>query len=273
LFFLMMIKKNIAAVLAALVLAAPVFGASPEELLEPAQAAALRSGERPAETQFRNPVPLLLPRHEGVRRIVEDIRQELDPGIMVETLFLYAKPAGSARPQWTGAEQTALLNETLALSTLAGLQYYSASRGLMRIFYESSTVIDGPSAKNPLPDPFYSTPPWELVVYARQKDLTFGDNIYRYDYHVLPGALVFIQQNLTSMTAGIIPAVGRNKLRSAVAVIDAGEYLLVYAVSMARAAALPGLKDRIGNSFANRASAILTWFSAQADKAFAKAQR
>ncbi|MDR2618314.1 MAG: hypothetical protein LBC62_05525 [Treponema sp.] len=256
--------------MAGLILATPAFGASLEELLESAQVSALKAGERPAETQFRNPVPRLIPSHEGVWRIVENVRQELDPGIMVETLYLYSKPAGSGRPEWTGAEQLALLNETLALSSLAGLQYYSASRGEMRIFYESSRVIDGPSDKNPLPDPVYGALPSEIVVYARQKDLTFGDNTYRYDYHVIPGALVFIQQNLTSMTAGIIPAVGRNKLRSAVAVIDAGDYLLVYAVSMARAAALPGLRDRIGNSFANRASAILTWFSAQADRAFAR---
>jgi hypothetical protein len=259
-----------AAVMAELMLASPVFGVSLEELLESAQVSVLKAGEGAAETQFRDPVPRLIPRHEEVRRIVEDVRRELDPGIMVETLYLYSKPAGSGSPGWTGAEQLALLNGILALSSLTGLQYYSASRGEMRTFYESSTVVDGPSAKNPLPDPVYSALPSELVVYARQKDLTFGDTTYRYDYHVISGALVFIQQNLTSMTAGIIPAVRRNRLRSAVAVIDAGEYLLVYAVSMARAAALPGLKDRIGNSFANRASAVLTWFSAQADKAFAK---
>ncbi|MDR1567037.1 MAG: hypothetical protein LBS48_07130 [Treponema sp.] len=259
-----------AAVFWGLVFVPLVFGLSLEELLESAQVSALKTGERPAETQFRNPVPRLIPRHEGVGRIVENVRRELDPGIMVETLYLYSKPAGSGRPEWTSAEQLALLNETLALSSLAGLEYYSATRGVMRIFYETSAVIDGPASKNPLPDPFYNALPSELAVYARQKDLTFGDNTYRYDYHVIPGALVFIQQNLTSMTAGIIPAVGRNKLRSAVAVIDAGDYLLVYAVSMARAAALPGLRDRIGNSFANRASAVLTWFSAQADKAFAR---
>jgi len=107
-----------------------------------------------------------------------------------------------------------------------------------------------------------------LTIYARQKDLTFGDNIYQYDYYSEPGAFIFIQQNLTSLSYGIIPAVGKNKLRSVAAVMDAGNYLLVYIASMSKAVSIPGMKERIGNSFANRSEAIFNWFSNQADKAF-----
>jgi hypothetical protein len=79
---------------------------------------------------------------------------------------------------------------------------------------------------------------------------------------------IFVQRNLTAMNAGIIPAVGKNRLRSVVAVIDAGDSLLIYVASMAKAVSLPGLGERIGNSFTNRAAAILTWISGQADRAF-----
>ena len=82
--------------------------------------------------------------------------------------------------------------------------------------------------------------------------------------------MIFIQQNLTALTAGIIPAVGKNKLRSVVAILDAGEYILIYAASMAKTVALPGMNERVGNSFANRAEAVLHWFKEQADKAFNK---
>ena len=85
--------------------------------------------------------------------------------------------------------------------------------------------------------------------------------------------MFFVQQNLTSLSYGIIPAVARNNLRSALAVLDAGDYLLVYVVSMARAASFPGVRERIGNSFANRAEAILHWFSDQADRAFEASSR
>lgn len=248
-----------------------VSGASLEDLLGAARAAALTSGEKPMEIQFEVPRFRLLPRHERVSQVIEDVHQELDPGIMVETLHLYRKPAGAERPAWSEAERIQLYNKVLALSTLTGLQYYSATRQAMRTFYESSGVIDNPSSKTTIADPVYQVPPDRLTVYARQKDLTFGDNTYQYDYYSFPDAMVFIQQNLTSLTYGIIPAVGKNRLRSAVAIIDAGDYLLVYAASMAKAASVPGMKGRIGNSFSNRAGAILNWFSSRADRAFAEA--
>jgi hypothetical protein len=265
------IKKTLAVLAGVLLFGGSVFAAPLEELLEPGLIDALKNGESPLEVQFDEPLPLLAPRHGGVKSALETIRAALDPGIMVETLRLYVKPAGADKTAWTEAEQNSLYNAALALSTLAGLQYYSASRGAMRTFYETSSVIEGPSSKKALADPAYGAPlPVELTVYARQKDLTFGDNVYRYDYRVMPGAFMFVQENLTTMTVSIIPAVRKNNLRSAVAVIDAGEYLVIYAVSMAKAAAFPGIKDRIGNSFSNRAEAILTWFAAQSDRAFAK---
>jgi hypothetical protein len=252
--------------------AGPVSGASLEDLLGSVRAAGLIAGEKPMEIQFSVPRFRLLPGHERVSQVIEDVHQELDPGIMVETLHLYRKSAGAEKPAWSEAERIQLYNNVLALSTLTGLQYYSASRQAMRTFYESSGVIDNPSSKAPIADPVYYLPPNRLTVYARQKDLTFGDNTYQYDYYSFPDAMVFIQQNLTSLTYGIIPAIGKNRLRSAVAIIDAGDYLLVYAASMAKAASVPGMKERIGNSFANRADAILNWFASRADRAFASAR-
>jgi hypothetical protein len=140
----------------------------------------------------------------------------------------------------------------------------------MRTFYEYSRVINSPDSRLEIPDPGFPVPPASLTLYARQRDLTFGDNVYKYRYLAEGDHFVFIQENLTAMNAGIIPAVGKNRLRSLVAVIDAGDSLLVYAVSLAKASALPGMGERIGSSFSNRAQAVLDWFSAQADKAFAE---
>ena len=248
-----------------------ISGLSLEDLTGPELARALLAGEKPVQVQFKDPQPQLVPRNEFLNGLIERTRKDLDPGVMVETLHIYKKPAVAEKSAWSAAEETALYNEILAISTLAGLQYFSASRGEMRTFYETSSVIDGPGSKKILPDPVYRRPPSELTIYARQKDLSFGDNTYQYDYFTAPGAMVFIQQNLTSLNYGIIRAVGKNNLNSVVAIIDSGEYLVVYASSMAKAAALPGMKERIGTSFANRAEAVLHWFTDQADKAFKKA--
>jgi hypothetical protein len=140
----------------------------------------------------------------------------------------------------------------------------------MRTFYETSSVIDGPDTRKPRNNPIYGSPPAELTVYAEQKDLTFGNNIYKYEYHARPDALIFVQENDTVMKMGLITAVRKNNLRSVVAVIDAGDYLLIYAASMAKAASVPGMSRRVGASFSTRAEAMLKWFSGQADKAFRK---
>jgi len=239
-----------------------------EDLIDPVQARALLSGEKPVVAQFKNLEPKLLPRNGVLNGLIYALRQDLDPNVMVETLHIYHKPPQAEKVVWSAGEEARLYNEMIALSTLAGLEYYSASRGKMRTFYETSAVIDGPATKKTIADPVYSRPPAELSIYARQKDLTFGDNVYKYDYYSVPGALIFSQENLTSLTYGIIPAIGKNKLRSVVAVLDAGNYLLVYAASMAKAATLLGMNERIGESFANRSEAVFNWFKSQADKAF-----
>ena len=244
-----------------------IFAQSLETFLGNEQISALLSGEKPVLAQFIDPQPQLLPKQEFLRGLVEKFRRDLDPGVMVETLHVYRKPQGTGSTL-SAEEEARLYNATLALSTLSGLQYYSASRGAMRTFYETSSVIDEPSTKRPLPDPVYPRPPAQLTLHARQKDTSFGDNIYQYDYYSVPGAMIFVQQNLTTLSYGPIPAVGKNKLNSVVAVLDAGNHLLVYMASMAKAASVPGMKERMGNSFANRSEAIFHWFSDQANKTF-----
>jgi hypothetical protein len=254
--------------IAALALLAPlpVFSMSLEELAGPERAAALRSAEGViTEVQLKNPGPRLLPRHEELRRLIAETMDNLGPSLFVETLAVYKKPQDRA---WNEAEQTALFNRLAALSTLTGIQYYSASRKTMRTLYESSTVIDDPAGRKAAADPVFTRLPAALTLYARQKDLTFGDNIYRYDYRTAADAIFFVQENLTAMNAGVIPAVGKNKLRALMAVLDAGDFLLIYAASMAKAASLPGMGGRIGESFSNRAQAVIKWFSGRADGVF-----
>ena len=239
-----------------------------EELVGAGRIADLAASNPITHVQHQNPAPRLLPRNSRLRRLVDEAMEALEPTLFVESLYRYTKPPGAAPENWTEAERTRLYNTCLSISSLAGTEYFSASRNRMRVFYGQSTVIDGPETKRPLADPRYEDPPAELRVYARQKDLTFGDNIYRYTYYADPDSLVFVQENLSSLTVGPITVVGKSRLRSVVAVLDAGDSLLVYVASMARAASFPGMAGRAGRSFSNRAAAILSWFSRRADGAF-----
>ena len=222
------------------------------------------------EVQTKNPVPRLIPRHEGLVKLMNENMSSLQPTTLVETLYRYQKPSQSAGDavQWNDAEQLEIFNRLVALSSLAGIQYYSESRKSMRIFYETSRVTGDNAGKIPLSDPDFTSLPKELTLYARQKDLTFGDNVYRYEYHTDTNAIFFIQENLTSMSAGIIPAIGKNKFKTVMAIIDSGDSLVIYAAAMAKTLYVPGMGDHIGASFANRAKAILKWFIQQADTIF-----
>jgi len=242
-----------------------VFSLSLEELVGLEAANRLRSGSV-SETQLGKPALKFLPALPDLRQFVTNSMASLEPTLAVETLYLYKKPNSAA--VWNDSLRSALFNQMTAISTLAGIEYFSATRNAMRTFYEYSSVIDTPSSKKPLPDPVFDRPPAQYTLFARQKDLTFGDNIYRYEYKTAESALFFVQENMTSMSYGIIPAVGKNRLRSVLAVIDCGDSLLIYAVSMAKAASVPGMTDRIGNSFKNRADAVYKWFVSGADKLF-----
>ncbi|GHV76351.1 hypothetical protein AGMMS49942_11720 [Spirochaetia bacterium] len=256
--------KNLLTIILFLVIAGTSSSATLEELIGLDRVTELAAANPITEVQYKNPQPRLIPRNGELRRLISDAMRTLEPTFFVESLYRYQKPAPGA---WTEAERNALYNATLAISTLEGIEYFSASRNRMRTFYETSTVIDGPDTKRPRPDPAYTTPPAELTIYARQKDLTFGDNLYRYTYYARPDSLVFVQENLTVMNVGLIRVVKKNQLRSVVAVLDAGDSLLVYVVSMAKAASSPWLNERAGRSFANRAAAILSWFTKRADEA------
>ena len=210
----------------------------------------------------------MIPRYESLERLLNVRRHNLNHNITVESLRLYKKP--SSEGNWTALERTELYNEILALSTLKGLEYFSKSRNRMRLLYETSVVIDGPDTRNPRPDPVYRAPPTELGVYVRQKDLTFGDNIYQFTYYSDESSFIVFQENITKLSYGPVSVVDKNNLRSVVAVFDCGSYLLIYAASLARASILPGMKQRAGESISNRANALLSWFTQKADRVFGK---
>ena len=240
----------------------------PLETLVPARAAWLRSSDSAiTQTQLRNPSLGLLPEDANLRQAVLGHIRGLDPGILVETLYLYKKPenAHTSASDWNSVQKTGIYNQLLAISSLAGIQYYSDSRSAMRTFFETSRVIDNPDTKNPLPDPVYPVPPAALMLYARQKDLTFGDNIYQYNYTVTPSCIYFVQENITPLSYGLVRVIGRNNLKTILTVFDCGDSLLIYGVSMAKAVSVPGMGDRIGNSFSNRADAMLSWFTGRAN--------
>jgi hypothetical protein len=204
----------------------------------------------------------LVPENDSIQKVCNEIITGLKPSVIVEKQALLKKPDTWKRGLWTQEEKTKILNAASSISTLSGLQYYSASRGEMRTFYELSYVIQNPKSDTLLPDPVFNPGglPQSFTLYARQKDLTFNGNVYQYDYHITPDAIFFVQENLTAMSYGIIPILKKEKLKSVVALINNEDSITIYITTMAQANLIPGLEKRVNSSFNTRIEALIKWF-------------
>jgi hypothetical protein len=239
-----------------------------DALLTPDGAAKLFSEELLTAAHFDDLTLLYAPRDARLGFAIEAIKSEIKPNILIESLCYYKKPEGAG--EWGAEDRTKLFNGITALSTLAGLKYYSPSRRRVLTFYEASNIIDSPQNKTKLPDPLWTNKeiPENLTLYTEQKDLTFGNNIYKLDFIVEPDVILFYQRNATTLYYGIIPVLGKNKLCSLVALLDTEGAILIYMVSMADAVSFPGMKNRVASSFSSRSRAVLDWFSSKADAVY-----
>ena len=243
-----------------------IYAASLSDFISKESLFLLEKDQKVVQISTGNVQALYVPNNGLQKRLVQEIIGTIHPTILVESLYFYRKPAEKMGRNWLPAEQVQLFNSIRSISTLSGIEYYSASRKKMRTFYEYSAVIDSPENKKPLSDPIVSLLPTESVLFARQKDLTFGDNLYRYDYITTEDSIVFIQTNLTTLSYGIIPLIQKENLKSLIGILDCDEGLLLYAATFAGTSMIPGVEGKIRDSFVNRTEAVYKWFEQKADK-------
>jgi hypothetical protein len=158
-----------------------------------------------------------------------------------------------------------IYNILRSMSTMKGIQYYSASRERMRTLFAESYVVDGPAAENRLPDPVVQEIPAYSRLYAYQEDLTFGENIYSTEFHYSGDYFLLDTTNLTTMHYYFFPMVRPENSITLILLIPAGEQLLFYGATGAHTLRLLGLARSREDSFYNRLKAIYGWFSERMD--------
>jgi hypothetical protein len=201
------------------------------------------------------------------RRLAPAFRQELidavgaiDPDIGVEVLFLEPWPDQNDH---TGLEIYHVLQ---AISTMAGIEYYSETNGRMRVlFYESFVVADAED-RTRLADPVAQELPESDRLYVYQRDSRFGRNVLELQYTVEGDSILVEMRNLSRMYfQGLVPAVAPEQLYLALVVRLVDGALLFYGTSAANPAALLGMQERVQQSFYNRLVALHDWFVTQLD--------
>lgn len=205
----------------------------------------------------------IMPVHPAAAALRSALSEE-GPDVIVEALFAWAKPAtGGSAPG--AAELLALYNIFRSVGSLEGIEYWSASRNTMRLFYEISYLTGGPDSSARIEDSVLTTlPAQKETLYARQKDLSFGDNRYRIELQAGSDSIIMTSTNLTTLRYGILPVASPGQLNVRVLAINADDAVLFYAVSSAKAAVVPGVRGKLESSFGNRAAALYAWFSRKA---------
>lgn len=231
------------------------------ELLPSSAVAELETNGKIVRTAPKGEGPSLLPTQRGAQAVAARLAAE-KPSLLVEALYLYRRPS----PGDEAGELREVYATLLGISTLQGIEYWSASRKKMRTFYAESWRIDGPETRIRLPDPSApATGPLPALAdyYAYQHDLTFGANVYRVSYSTFGGAVLLELVNMTTLGYYGIPVLKPDGLRVRLLVIQAREGLLFYATSAGDVPGLSVIRDKVEESVTNRAEALFKWFSAR----------
>jgi len=206
--------------------------------------------------------PRLLP-EIGLRDRVLQETASLGPSIGAEVLILCP---GSADALDSGTSLLKIYNLLRSVSRMKGIEYYSLSRKRMRTLFVESYVVDDPVSLNRLADPLVEEIYPSDCIYILQKDLTFGQNIYRSEYLHEQGILALRNQNLTPMRYLGMTLVPPMQSLTWLVLIPFEGNLLFYGLSCARTASLFGLEKKTEDAFYNRLKAIYGWFAAEVVK-------
>lgn len=226
----------------------------------------------PVKSEGNADIAALVPRAVGVEALV---RRMTGPGkadrLRFEAVGVLARPARYADPKTRPSEDedrakiAGILN---AVGGMQGLDYWSASRNTWRTLYERSYRVASPESAERLPDlpePAAGAVPSAWSYFAFQKDLTFGENVYRYELTSDPDGFTTTSSNETPMKVLFVTAVAPGDMKATLAILPARDGILVYAITTMKA--MEALKRKAFDSVGNRAYALFWWFATRAQAA------
>lgn len=214
---------------------------------------------------FENVLPLWLP--EGpLKGDIEESIAALKTVIGVETvLLLPLKEAGVPHEVDPKSEEflRRIYNILRSVSTLKGIEYYSASREKMRTLFARSYVIPSPEEEERLEDPLLSVSqeiPSKNTIYAFQEDLTFGENVYSLTYRFGKNDIALTMTNFKELRYGIFKMVEPKNMKTHLLIHPLEDYLLFYGACTVETLRFLGLERSKKESFYNRIQALYGWF-------------
>jgi hypothetical protein len=182
--------------------------------------------------------------------------ENLKPTLGVEYLL---STELTSRGSEDGTTQLCIYNALRSISTLKGVEYYSASRERMRVFFQDAYVIDHPETRERQEDPLVTEIPDASTIFAFLRDSSLGNYIAVADYIHNDGYFGMSITNWSVLRKFWIPMVQPNRLKSLILLFPCEGKLYFYGLSYVRTFALFSRQAREA-SFYNRLVALLNWF-------------
>jgi len=209
-------------------------------------------------TFWKKGSPALIPDIPHKNTILQELA-DLKPTMSVEVMTLHETGLGNLHSE---SGLLSLYNTLRSISTMEGIEYFSASRNRMRTLFRESYVIDSPESKQKLPDPLAEHIPTYSKIYIYQNDLTFGKNINSVEYFAYGDHLIMKTRNLKPMRYFFIPMVKAGNIINYFIFIPQEKNLVIYGLSSVHSLTFFGLEKRKEASFYNRIKAISSWLLA-----------
>lgn len=189
----------------------------------------------------------------------------IDYVVGVESLYLI--PWKEVSSELTALPRPEFLLEVYnilrSISSLEGIEYYSASRERMRTLFAEAWAVKSPEDKQKIADPLVEHIPDRDTIFIHQKDLTFGKNISKVEYQRGEQSFRMNIVNLTTMTYMFFPIVGKENMSMQLLIVPSREGVLFYGLNTVDVMDLKIFHNKMRDSFTNRMVALYNWFLSQ----------
>ena len=204
---------------------------------------------------------LLAPSLDGISIITDHIKAASKETNLIIEALVFLPNSSPADPFSISAQLDSLGLIFNQFSSLEGIQYWSASRKIMRTLYVESYRIDNPKSRNRISDPSTASKLKTLLskpMYLHQKDQTFDAIIFEVHCSITDSAFLMTNNNVTPVRMIGIPVLPENGLRTGFFAAPSPNGILLYFVTSIQSPSVA--RDRVFESASNKALALLHWF-------------
>jgi hypothetical protein len=183
------------------------------------------------------------------------------PDIGIQTLVLAAMPPGLLS---RSDRDLVLYNRIHRFRSMAGILYYSSTRGKFRTLFTTSHLVRAAGDRAALADPEYTAVEPSHPFLLEQDDTTFGRNLYAVTVSSRPGgAVALTMSNLERVTWGFIPVLAPGAIRLTLVIKPAADGRALYFYGNVRISSAMVMEEQVRISFYNRIMALSAWYGAQ----------